>query len=140
MAAMDQCSRSAGSGRVDLHGHGFGFGEELAAEVPTLTPDARSTGAAEGRVQVPDEEVLHPRRTDVESGRHTMCTVEVVGEQLSVQAVRSAVGELNYLVLGVEGVNHDHRTEDFLEDLLGVQGHVDQDRGLDHPALTGATG
>ena len=81
MAAMGHCSRGEGSGRVDLHDHGFGFGEELAAEVATLTPDARGTGTAERRAQVPDEETVHPDRTDVESGRHTMGTVEVLSEQ-----------------------------------------------------------
>ena len=50
-------------------------------KLPRPTPDARGTGTAEGRAQVPDEETVHPDRTDVESGRHTMGTVEVLSEQ-----------------------------------------------------------
>src|ERR1039458_3715383 len=38
-------------------------------KLPRPTPDARGTGTAELRAQIPDEEAVHPDRADVESGR-----------------------------------------------------------------------
>jgi hypothetical protein len=74
-----RCS-GEGSGRVDLHDHGLGLGEELAAEVATFAADAQCTDASEGRAQLSDEEAVHPDRAHVEPGRDPVGTVKVLGD------------------------------------------------------------
>jgi len=66
---------------------------------------------------------------------HADAAVDVACPHRAGQTERRVVGEANRFVLGVEGQNRQHRTEDLFAGDSGIRTHVGEDGRLDEVAV-----
>src|SRR5690606_25971800 len=97
---------------------------EVEAPGAALAADAGLARAAEERAQVPYEEAVDPDGPGDQPGGDERGPLAVAGGDGGGQAGAGVVGQPDGLVLGVEGLERQHRAEDLLLDDLAVLGDV----------------
>src|SRR5439155_19388714 len=99
------------------HDHVLHVAEKIEAPVAAFAADPRSLDAAERRGQIADAEAVDPD----EAAAHALRDVgRVLGRAVAdaAEAVVGAVGERDRLIVAIEGLQRQHRAEDFaLHDL-----------------------
>lgn len=115
--------------------HGLNLRVSLEARLTKLAPNTALLHATKRHAEITIVAGVDPDHTSLNIRRHTVGTLNVLGEDGRAQAVGGIVGPANGLVFLDEGRNHHERAEH----LLAVDAHVvldvGEDGGFDEEAL-----